>query len=92
MTSVAVNGLQYQGLNSDENDNSSHAKEHLYVNGTSTDTSDLLKTDTLVLPLKIAETQEESFGYATESGGACQMSLHKIDPSANAYPEKGLPL
>ncbi|GFS70958.1 hypothetical protein TNCV_2720121 [Trichonephila clavipes] len=46
MTSAIVNGLQFQGHN-DENDNSSHQKEQIYMNGTATDTSDLLKSETV---------------------------------------------
>lgn len=49
MASAIVNGILVQGL-SDENDNSSHTKEQIYMNGTATDTSDLLKSDTVVSP------------------------------------------
>lgn len=43
MASALVNGLLVQGL-PDENDNSTHTKEQIYMNGTATDTSDLLKS------------------------------------------------
>ncbi|KAG8178420.1 hypothetical protein JTE90_000933 [Oedothorax gibbosus] len=42
-TAALVNGLLVQGL-PDENDNSSHPKDQIYMNGTATDTSDLLKS------------------------------------------------
>ncbi|CAL1273160.1 unnamed protein product [Larinioides sclopetarius] len=53
MTSAIVNGLQFQGLN-DENDNSSHQKEQIYMNGTATDTSDLLKSETHMVTPQLA--------------------------------------
>ncbi|XP_055933826.1 RNA binding protein fox-1 homolog 3-like isoform X11 [Argiope bruennichi] len=53
MTSAIVNGLQFQGLN-DENDNSSHPKEQIYMNGTATDTSDLLKSETHMVTPQLA--------------------------------------
>lgn len=46
MASAIVNGILVQGL-SDENDNSSNPKEQIYMNGTATDTSDLLKSETV---------------------------------------------
>lgn len=46
MASAIVNGILVQGL-SDENDNSSNTKEQIYMNGTATDTSDLLKSETV---------------------------------------------
>lgn len=46
MASAIVNGMLVQGL-SDENDNSSNPKEQIYMNGTATDTSDLLKSETV---------------------------------------------
>lgn len=46
MASAIVNGILVQGL-SDENDISSNPKEQIYMNGTATDTSDLLKSETV---------------------------------------------
>lgn len=51
MASAIVNGILVQGL-SDENDNSSNPKEQIYMNGTATDTSDLMKSETVSLNLK----------------------------------------
>lgn len=51
MASAIVNGILVQGL-SDENDNSSNPKEQIYMNGTATDTSDLLKSETVRLPFE----------------------------------------
>ncbi|GFY55202.1 hypothetical protein TNIN_31791 [Trichonephila inaurata madagascariensis] len=54
MTSAIVNGLQFQGHN-DEKDNSSHQKEQIYMNGTATDTSDLLKSETELSSFKLCK-------------------------------------
>lgn len=60
MASALVNGMLVQGL-SDENDNSSNTKEQIYMNGTATDTSDLLKGEPVRIFLVFVKHEQQLF-------------------------------
>ncbi|XP_054721874.1 RNA binding protein fox-1 homolog 3-like isoform X3 [Uloborus diversus] len=78
MASAIVNGLIVQGL-SDENDNSSnhHPKETIYMNGTATDTSDLLKSEPHMVSPQLAPAYP-SYSPSTEQTQPNQS--HSTDP------------
>nr|XP_015904592.1 RNA binding protein fox-1 homolog 3 isoform X7 [Parasteatoda tepidariorum] len=74
MASAIVNGILVQGL-SDENDNSSNTKDQIYMNGTATDTSDLLKSDPHMVNPQLAPT----YSQYTTSADQATVQTHNSD-------------